>query len=156
MDWASADLEHCPLTRALDMLGKRWTLLILRELFNGVRRFDDLQHHLGASPSVLTRRLAEMVDDGLIERVPYRNDGERERHGYQPSDRALALQPVLIGLTQWGDRHLGQGRPPMLSLVDRATGAELVVGLVPADRPPPTADGLEVRWGGEAVDLGLR
>ncbi|WP_433253545.1 winged helix-turn-helix transcriptional regulator [Streptosporangium sp. CA-135522] len=133
MEWMSVDLGNCPLIRALDVVGKQWTIIVLREAFNGVRRFEDFQHHLGLSRSVLSRRLAEMVTDGLLERVPYRPDGERERHEYQPTDKAWALYPVMVGLMQWGDRYLADGDAEPVRLVDRHSGKAVVAALVTDD-----------------------
>jgi DNA-binding HxlR family transcriptional regulator len=154
MEWVSADLEHCPLIRSLAVLGKRWTLVILREVFNNVRRFEDLQQHLGVSPSVLSRRLAEMVDDGLLERTPYREDGARGRQEYHPSQSAWALFPVLIALMQWGDRYVNDGKPQM-SMVHKTSGLPVVVDLVPQGSPAYSPAEVELLWAGQPVDQPL-
>lgn len=135
MDWTSVDLSECPLIRALGVVGARWTLPVLRETLNGVHRFEDVQAHLGISPSVLTQRLTEMVEQGLLERIPYREEGTRQRHGYQPTAKAWALYPVLAGLTQWGEQYLPGPEVPPVRLVESATGKPIVVGLVPEGTP---------------------
>lgn len=131
MEWTSVDLDNCPIVRALDVLGTRWTLIVLREAFNGVRRFEDLQQHLGVSPSVLSRRLKDMVDEGLLHREPYREDGDRERHEYHPTGKAWDLYPVIVGLMQWGDRYLGDPAGPPVQLIDNRSGKPVIAALVP-------------------------
>jgi DNA-binding HxlR family transcriptional regulator len=131
MEWASVDLGNCPIVRALDVIGTRWTLVVLRDALNGVRRFEDFQQHLGVSPSVLSGRLKGMVDEGLLRREPYREDGGRERHEYHPTDKAWDLYPVLVGLMQWGDRYLGDADGPPVHLVDNSSGKPVVAALVP-------------------------
>src|SRR4051812_45448436 len=114
MDWLEGDLANCPISRALEVVGQPWTLLILRETFNGVRRFDALQTHLGVSRPVLSRRLKQLVSDELLERRPYREPGDRARHEYRPTAAAWDLYPVLVALLQWGDRHRSDGNGPPL------------------------------------------
>src|SRR5829696_9090325 len=77
------DLSNCSVARTLDVVGDRWTLLVLRDAFNGVRRFDDLQRRLGAARTVLSARLAALVEAGVLDRVPYREAGQRERAEYR-------------------------------------------------------------------------
>jgi DNA-binding HxlR family transcriptional regulator len=145
MEWTSVDLAGCPVIGALDVVGKPWTLVVLREALSGVRRFEDFQQHLGLSRSVLSRRLAEMVSDGLLRREPYQDDGFRTRHEYLPTDKALDLYPVLAGLMNWGERYVTgscQAR-----LLDRRTGEPLVAALVPAGTLGCPPAEVEVRVG---------
>lgn len=135
MEWTSVDLSNCPIVRALDVLGNRWTLIVLRESFNGVYRFEDLLDHLGISPSVLSRRLKEMVAEGLLSREPYRAHGDRERYEYRPTAKAWDLYPVIVGLMQWGDRHLGDGAGPPIQLTDVTTGQPVMAAIVPQGTP---------------------
>ncbi|MGW1738083.1 winged helix-turn-helix transcriptional regulator [Nocardia sp. NPDC001965] len=132
MEWTEIGLENCPVVRALDIVGSRWTLIVLRELFNGVHRFEDIQQHLGMSTSVLSRRLAEMDAHGLIRRTPYQSVGQRERYEYRPTDKAWELYPVIVGLMQWGERHLADPAGPAVRLVDGRTGTPVVAAVVPA------------------------
>lgn len=104
--WLEVDPSNCSVQRALDVVGDRWSLLILREALNGVRRFDEIAAHLGISHSVLSRRLRGLVDAGILERTAYRADSERTRHEYRLTERGLALFPVITALMQWGDRYL--------------------------------------------------
>ena len=98
--------DHCSVARTLEVVGERWTLLVLREAFYGVRRFTDFQRNLGAPRNVLTARLQTLVDAGVLRRVPYREDGARERHEYRLTAAGVDLLPTVVALMQWGDRHL--------------------------------------------------
>jgi DNA-binding HxlR family transcriptional regulator len=102
------DGQNCSLARSLEVVGERWTLLILRDLFFGVRRFTDLQAHLDIPRAVLSARLAALVDQGLVERRPYRPG----RDELVPTERALELWPAVYALLQWGDRHYGAAEGP--------------------------------------------
>lgn len=91
--------QDCGIARALELVGERWTLLVLRDCFLGVRRFSDFQSHLDISRAVLSQRLDTLVDAGLLRRV---GDGHAT---YELTDDALDLWPVLHGLARWGDRQ---------------------------------------------------
>ncbi|MFZ2012639.1 MAG: helix-turn-helix domain-containing protein [Nocardioides sp.] len=97
--------QDCSLARALEVVGERWTPLILRDCFLGVRRFSDLQAHLDISKAVLSTRLDALVAEGLLERSA---DGHPE---YTLTDEALGLWPALYALTQWGERRTTPGAP---------------------------------------------
>ena len=116
---------------AVNLLGDRWTMLILRETFYGVQRYDDIRADLDAPRSVLTDRLNKMVNHGLLEKQPYQEPGSRMRHAYvlTKSGRELAL--TLIALTQWGEDHILNGSAPM-NVVERKTGEKLTVNLTTA------------------------
>src|SRR3954464_8320597 len=90
--------ENCSIARTLAVLGDRWTLLVLREAFNGVRRFEDLQRALGVARDVLTVRLKRLVDEGVLERVAYREPGQRRRHEYRLTDKGLDASPIIVSL----------------------------------------------------------
>ncbi len=121
--------EMCSIARTVAIVGDRWTLLVLRDITNGVRRFADLADHLGVARDVLSRRLAGLVDDGILERVPYREPGARERHEYRLTGKGRDLTVVLLALMAWGDRHLGWPDGPPLRLEHRDCGAPVSVGL---------------------------
>ena len=125
--------ESCSLIRALEVVGERWTMLLLRQALYGVRRFDDMQSQLGASRKVLAERLTRMVDDGLLVRAPYRDGVQRTRYEYKLTEKGEGLATALIALMQWGDRHLPHpdGRP--LRVLDRCTGQEVRAALVRED-----------------------
>jgi DNA-binding HxlR family transcriptional regulator len=97
--------QDCSLARALELVGERWTLLILRDCFLGVRRFSDFQTHLDISKAVLSARLDALVTDGLLVRS---GDGHPE---YALTEEALGLWPAMFALLQWGDRRTSPGAP---------------------------------------------
>jgi DNA-binding HxlR family transcriptional regulator len=105
----------CSIARALEVVGERWTLLILRDAMVGLERFEEFQESLGISTNVLTDRLKHLVDEGVLERVP---DPERPgRRKYVLTDKGRELGPVLFMLIKWGDRHYpAEGGPPRLTL----------------------------------------
>lgn len=112
-------VENCTLGRAMAILGERWTVVVLREVFLGVRRFDDIRRHAGIPRQVLTNRLATLVDEGLLRKEPYRPDGARTRHEYRLTDKGLELQPILLAITQWGDRHLADPKGAPIEFIHR-------------------------------------
>ncbi|MDA0352779.1 MAG: helix-turn-helix domain-containing protein [Chloroflexi bacterium] len=104
---------HCSVARTLDIVGERWTLLVLRDAFNGKRRFEEFAASLPIARNVLTDRLNTLVDHGVLSRVPYQE--RPERFEYRLTESGRELYPVLIGLLQWGDRHLaGREGPPLI------------------------------------------
>jgi DNA-binding HxlR family transcriptional regulator len=105
------------------MLGERWTVVVLREVFLGIRRFDDIRRHAGIPRQVLTSRLGTLVEQGLLHKVPYRTDGARTRHEYRLTPKGLELQPILLAITAWGDRHLADPEGPPLEFVHRECDA---------------------------------
>jgi DNA-binding HxlR family transcriptional regulator len=96
--------ENCTIKGALEIVGEKWSLLVLREAFFGIRRFDDFHRALGCARNLLSDRLAKLVDHGVLERVAYQEPGQRRRHEYRLTEKGLDLQPALVALMQWGDR----------------------------------------------------
>ena len=108
------DNQVCSIARALEVLGERWTLLIVRDAILGLRRFDDFQRSLGVARNVLTDRLGRLVDAGILDRVPYQDRPARYEYQLTPMGRELGV-PV-ISLMHWGDRHLADpAGPPRLT-----------------------------------------
>jgi len=107
--------DTCNLAKAIDLVGDRWTLLILRAALYGVRRFDDFHAELGCPRTVLSGRLKKLVDDGLLTRRMYKSPGKRTRPEYILTPMGLSLRPIFVGLTQWGDAWLGKGEPAPIS-----------------------------------------
>ncbi|GEL21547.1 ArsR family transcriptional regulator [Pseudonocardia sulfidoxydans NBRC 16205] len=99
--------QSCAMARALEIVGERWTLLILRDAFFGVRRFSDFSRHLGVPRAVLTERLEFLVAEGVLDRVP----GPRGRDEYVLTDKGMGLWPVLRALGAWGDEHYSPAGP---------------------------------------------
>ena len=104
----------CSMARALDVVSSRSALLILREAFYGTTRFDDFAQRVGISEPVTAARLAELTDDGLLEKEPYREPGQRTRQAYRLTDKGAELFPVLVALMEWGDRWLAPDGPPVV------------------------------------------
>lgn len=130
MSDASWDRSRCSVAGTLTVVGEKWTLLVLREAFLGVRRFADLQRNLGAPKAVLTDRLATLVEQGILRRVPYQAEGERQRHEYRLTTKGIDLYSTLVALMQWGDRYLADDGVPPLALEHRDCGAPVHLGLV--------------------------
>ena len=122
-------VENCTIARAMEILGERWTIVVLREVFTGVRRFDDMRVRTGIPRQVLANRLSMLVDVGVLRRVPYREPGARERMEYRLTDKGLDLYPVLVAVREWGDRYLADPEGPPLATVHRNCDAEVRVGL---------------------------
>jgi DNA-binding HxlR family transcriptional regulator len=121
--------RHCNLARSFELIGDRWTLLILRSALYGVRRFDDLQADLDIPRSVLSNRLAGLVETGIMERKEYREDGQRTRIEYPLTKMGKALGLPFIAMTAWGDKWLGRGSSPF-TLRSKSTGQRLCIALV--------------------------
>jgi DNA-binding HxlR family transcriptional regulator len=119
---ADFDPANCSIGRTLALIGERWTLLVLREVFNGVRRFEVMQRRIGAPRQVLSGRLGRLVDIGLLRRVPYRETGQRTRYEYRLTEKGLDLYPVLVALLHWGDRYLDSPDGPSVELTHRDCG----------------------------------
>src|SRR6266571_7149360 len=104
--------QNCSIARALEVVGERWTLLIIRDALLGLRRFDQFQESLGIARSVLTHRLNRLVEEGILARVRY---SERpERYEYRLTTKGRDLAVALAGLRQWGDRYLSE-KPPWIT-----------------------------------------
>lgn len=117
----------------LAVVGEKWSLLVLREAFLGVRRFADFQRNLGAPRAVLTDRLTTLVEQGVLRRVPYQADGERQRHEYRLTTKGIDLYPTLVALMQWGDHYVAEDGDPPLALEHRDCGAPVHLGIVCSD-----------------------
>ena len=103
---------NCSVARSLEVIGEWWTLLVVREAFNGVRRFDDFQGRLGIARNVLATRLQGLVDHGILERRLYQQ--RPERFEYRLTDKGRDLYPILISLMRWGDKYTaGDSGPPV-------------------------------------------
>jgi DNA-binding HxlR family transcriptional regulator len=138
---------QCPIARSLERVGDWWSILILRDALHGLKRFDEFEESLGIAPNILSRRLAQLVDAGLLERVQY--SAHPPRHQYVPTQCGKDFGPVLLALLTWGNRHFapegasvvvvrrdtGDNADPML--IDRVSGlpltdAEFRLGAGPA------------------------
>jgi DNA-binding HxlR family transcriptional regulator len=135
--------QNCSVARALEIVGERWTLLIIRDAFLGLRRFDQFQKSLGIARNVLTDRLNWLVGEGILERVRY---GERPvRHEYQLTAKGRDLLLPLTAFGQWGDKYLSH-QPPTL-LRRRSDSQQVVAALVTEGSSSLQADELELLRG---------
>jgi DNA-binding HxlR family transcriptional regulator len=136
-DALSWSVENCTIQRTLDVIGDRWSLIVLREVFQGIRRFDDLTIRTAIPRQVLTDRLRRLVDEGILRRAPYRVPGQRERHEYRLTDKGIDLYPVLIALQAWGNRYLADPEGPPIEFTHRGCDepVELVVRCAAGHEP---------------------
>ncbi|MCP9951635.1 winged helix-turn-helix transcriptional regulator [Actinomadura madurae] len=140
--------QNCSIARSLEVVGDRWTLLVIRSAFEGVRRFDDFQDVLGVARNVLTDRLNRLCDEGIMRRVPYQV--RPERHEYRLTRKGVELWPAMMTLLMWGDRHYAPEGAPVIvghrgcdgTLTTRFTCSSCGSHLGPGDvepRPGPGA-----------------
>lgn len=135
---------QCPIARSLERVGEWWSILILRDAFQGLTQFDQFQKSLGIAPNMLSRRLATLVESGLLERRRYSERPPRDE--YVLTERGQDFRPVLWALLTWGNKHFAPegpsvvvvdaatGQPADPVLVDRVSGKEMSPG---AFRPAP-------------------
>jgi DNA-binding HxlR family transcriptional regulator len=119
----------CPIGRAVETIGDRWALLILRHATLGVSRFDDFRELLGISDSTLANRLAKLVNAGILVKVPYR-DPRRTRYEYRLTEAGADLLPVLHALANWGENHTrsGKGVQRPMTIMHHVCGGEIQAG----------------------------
>ena len=121
---------NCTVGRTMAILGERSTFMVLRDVCNGIRRFDDMRRHSGIPRQVLSNRLSLLVEHGILHRVPYRDPGERERHEYRLTPKGFDLYPVLVAIAAWGDRYLADPEGPPVEFAHRDCGAVARVEVV--------------------------
>jgi DNA-binding HxlR family transcriptional regulator len=132
--WAlDYDTANCNIAAALGIVGEKWTFLVLREAFNGVRRFDDMQRRTGAPRQVLSNRLAHLVSEGILRKSPYQEPGQRPRSEYRLTEKGIDLFPVIVALLAWGDKHASGPGGPSVMLTHRDCGAAAGLQLACAD-----------------------
>jgi DNA-binding HxlR family transcriptional regulator len=112
--------QSCSIAGALEVVGERWSLLIVRDILLGLRRFDELQSDLGIARNVLQTRLRRLQEQGVLERLPYQ---ERPlRHEYRLTEKGLELWPMIVALMKWGDRYASPEGGPAVVLEHRGCG----------------------------------
>jgi DNA-binding HxlR family transcriptional regulator len=126
MDWSP---ENCSVARTLEVIGEKWTLVVLREVFQGVRRFADMRARTSIPRQVLSDRLGQLVDAGILFRASYREPGQRQRSEYRLTQKGIDLHPVLLALLAWGDRYVADPDGPALELHHRDCGAPVALEL---------------------------
>jgi DNA-binding HxlR family transcriptional regulator len=141
---ASFEDMTCSIARSLEVIGEWWTLLILRDAFFGITRFEELQARLGIARNILAKRLDTLVEHGVLERRCY--DEGRDRHDYVLTDKGKALWPVLVTIRQWGDKWIvGTGNEPV-TMIHTACGARTTAVLT-CDHCRQELRGRDVRVG---------
>jgi len=123
LEWS---VDNCTVGRAMEILGERWTFVVLREIANGIRRFDDMRVRTNIPRQVLTNRLALLVDSGVLRKEPYQDPGARVRHEYRLTQMGFDLWPVIVAVLQWGDRYLADPVGSPLTAVHRDCGEQVV------------------------------
>jgi DNA-binding HxlR family transcriptional regulator len=114
---APHDEQLCSIAASLQLIGDRWSLLILRDAFRGVRRFDELAADLGIARNLLADRLQKRVDHGILVKQPYQQ--RPVRYEYRLSAKGVDLSPALVALMRWGDKHVIEQSPPVVLVHDR-------------------------------------
>ena len=147
MKWNELSGERCSVARSVAVIGDRWTLMILRDAFLGVRRFEDFERRLAISRSIIAERLKRLTDEGVLKKVPYQD--RPVRHEYRLTPKGLALHPVIMAIVHWGDRfYAGPDGPPLLHR-HKACGCDFAPVMTCSEcGDPVTAREVEVRAGG--------
>jgi DNA-binding HxlR family transcriptional regulator len=146
MRWRDIGDVTCSVARALGVVGDRWTLLILRDAFLGMRRFDQFQADLGTSRHRLADRLKKLTEQGIFDRVRYQE--RPTRYEYRLTEKGRDLYPVIVSLTRWGDRWMAGDDGPPIELVHRACGKHVMPELVcPECGEPVGARDMQARPG---------
>ncbi len=118
MKHTSFENMNCSLAQTLQIVGERWSLLIIRDASFGIHRFDEFQKSLGIARNVLTNRLKQLTVEGILEKIP----GPKGRMEYRLTAKGWDLQPTLLSLTQWGDKYMPHAEGKRLIFVDRKSG----------------------------------
>ncbi|MBE7201302.1 MAG: helix-turn-helix transcriptional regulator [Parafilimonas terrae] len=143
------DQMPCPVARSLDRVGEWWSILILRDAFYGLTRFDQFAQSLGIAPNMLTRRLKALCEAGLLERRPYQE--RPPRYEYVLTEKGRDFRPVLWTLFAWGNRHLAPEGESVI-LTDPATGLPVDPVVVDRRTGRPLEEGVRVAAGPAASD----
>lgn len=120
MRWEELDQQPCSLARTLAVIGDKWTLLVLRDCFLGVRRFDEFEKRLGITRHLLAGRLKKLVEHGVLAKVAYQQRPLREEYRLTP--KGLDLHPTILTLVSWGDRHMADERGAPVAHVHKGCG----------------------------------
>jgi DNA-binding HxlR family transcriptional regulator len=142
----------CGVAQAVQQVGDKWTLVILRDAFNGITRFDEFAQHLGVATNVLAARLHALVEADILFRRPVAGDGRAVEYKLTP--KGFELFPLIVFLQQWGDRWMPKPQGDRLELVDRRTQRALrPVQVLDADGQPVTARDTRCRVGGGGSEV---
>jgi DNA-binding HxlR family transcriptional regulator len=133
------DQDACPIARTADLIGDWWTPVVMREAFYGSRRFEQFQERLGVSRATLTERLNRLVEEGMLEKVPYQSNPVRNE--YRLTEKGRDFYSVLAAMFRWGDRWLFGEKGASIELADKATGMTVRPEVVDAS----TGEAIDVR-----------
>lgn len=122
----------CPVTKAMQALGDKWTLLIMRECFWGFRRFDDFQNNLNISKSVLTKKLNQLIDQELLEKRSYKEEGQRTRYEYTFTQKGKDLTKIILSFLDWGNKYLVEEGETTIKVVDKSTKNDIEIDILDA------------------------
>lgn len=131
---------HCSVAKAMDVVGTRSAILILREAYYGTTRFDDFARRVGITEAVTASRLRELTDEGLFDRRPYKEPGQRTRYEYVLTEKGRDLLPAVLALMQWGDKYLQGTRGAPIGMRDDRTGEPVRVEIRSPGRQVPLAE----------------
>jgi len=142
VDIRTAPRDSCSVAAALQVVGERWTFLVLREAFLGVRRFEDFRRNTGAARNILSDRLNRLVANGILRRERYSD--HPPRYEYRLTEKGLDLNPILVTLSAWGDKHGGNAEP-LFALEHRDCGHRITPVLTCPDCGEPVDDAHTLR-----------
>ncbi|ENW96493.1 winged helix-turn-helix transcriptional regulator [Acinetobacter sp. NIPH 298] len=135
MKWEEIGDQPCSVARALSVLGDRWTMLILRNAFMGIHRFDDFQRSLGLTRHVLSERLKRLVEHGILVKVPYVE--RQERFEYRLTDKGLDLYPIMLSMVQWADKWMDMGLGKPIEFTHKHCGKKMIPRMVCSECDEP-------------------
>lgn len=135
MKWDKIGNQPCSIARALAVVGDRWTMLILRNAFMGIRRFDDFHANLGVTRHLLSDRLKRLVEEGVLKKVPY--EDRQQRFEYRLTEKGRDFYPILLGLIQWGDKWMDQGLGAPLDYIHQDCGKKFTPVMVCSECKEP-------------------
>jgi DNA-binding HxlR family transcriptional regulator len=142
--------KECSMARAMEVVGDRWSILILREAYYGVKRFDEFEHYVGVAPNILSNRLKKFVDSGIMSRVPLPEHAGR--YAYILTEKGRDFFPAYLALKKWGDDWLAEPEGPQVVFRDRTAGHEIrYPELLNASGKPLRLEDVEVVAGAGAV-----
>jgi DNA-binding HxlR family transcriptional regulator len=142
--------KECSMARAMEVVGDRWTILILREAYYGVTRFDEFEYYVGVAPNILSNRLKKLVDAGVIKRVPLPEHAGR--CNYVLTDKGRDFFPAYLAIKKWGDDWLAEPKGPQVVFRDRKAGLAITYPkLLDASGKPLRFEDVEVAAGPGAV-----
>ncbi len=149
-DLSAWETTGCSISRALEVVGTRSAILILREAYYGTRRFDGFASRIGITDAAAAKQLRKLADAGLLEKRPYQESGQRTRYEYILTRKGLDLLPAVVALWQWGDEYLQPGPVPLVRF-DTRTGEPVRAELRAADGAEVDIDHLGIRVNDESA-----